>query len=73
MDDEGDPTGTEGPPLVGAPRWAKVMGLVALALAVLLVALLAAGGGGGGHGPGRHQGGNPPASGQTGALGVVSR
>lgn len=38
----------------GAPRWAKVLGIVALVLVVLLVALLLAGGGS--HGPDRHLG-----------------
>ncbi len=51
---------------VGAPRWVKVFGLIALAVAVLVVVLLLVGGGPGKHGPGRHQmsagvGGHPPA------------
>ena len=40
---------------VGAPRWVKVFGVIALVLVALVVVLLLLGGGpGGGHGPGRH-------------------
>lgn len=37
----------------GAPRWAKLTGVIALAMLVLLIVLLVAGIGGP-HGPGRH-------------------
>jgi predicted small lipoprotein YifL len=51
-------------PFTGAPRWAKTLGLVTLAVVVLLVVVMLAGGGS--HGPGRHlpsSGGDaPPAS-----------
>jgi hypothetical protein len=39
------------PPYPGAPRWVKVLGIVALALALLLVAHHLTGGG---HGPWEH-------------------
>ena len=48
----GDDGGPDHGGTVGAPRWVKVFGLVALALTVLVVVLLVAGGGPGGHGPG---------------------
>ena len=45
----------------GAPRWIKVLGLVALLLVLLAVAALVTGlAGPGGHGPARHLGGDPP-------------
>ena len=37
---------------VGAPRWVKVLGLVALVVIVLVIVILLAAGGK--HGPGRH-------------------
>ena len=43
---------------VGTPRWVKVLGLAALALALLVVVLLVTGVGGH-HGPGRHSGVGP--------------
>ncbi len=46
---------------VGAPRWVKVLGIIALALVFLVVVLQFVGGGE--HGPGRHgQGGPTPSS-----------
>ena len=44
-------------PLSGAPRWVKLLGIVALVVVLLIVILLLTGG----HGPGRHA-----ASGHTG-------
>lgn len=35
---------------IGTPRWAKIFGLIALAVVVLVVILMLMGG----HGPGRH-------------------
>ena len=54
----GDDTGVRsdrGPTAVypGTPRWAKVFGIIALVL-VLLVVVIMASGVGGDHGPGRH-------------------
>jgi hypothetical protein len=54
-------------PTTGTPRWVKVSGIIALALALLLLILLLAGGN---HGPGRHQsslglGGHLPSLGTT--------
>lgn len=51
-------------PTTGAPRWAKVFGVIALVVVVLIVALLLVGGGN--HGPGRHTG-SGEAAGQTAA------
>jgi hypothetical protein len=47
-----DDTGTEtdSGPTTGAPRWVKVLGIIALVLVLLVVVLLI----GGNHGPGRH-------------------
>jgi hypothetical protein len=47
-------------PKAGAPRWAKVAGIIigALVIAVALAMLI----GGGSHGPGRHTGENPPSA-----------
>jgi hypothetical protein len=42
-----------------APRWVKILGLVALALVLLFVALRLAGVVAGEHGPGRHSSGGP--------------
>jgi hypothetical protein len=41
------------PPYPGAPRWAKVFGIIALVVVLLFVILLFTRGPGG-HGPGRH-------------------
>ncbi len=38
-------------PTTGAPRWVKVMGIIALVVVVLVVLVLLLGSG---HGPGRH-------------------
>ena len=43
----------EPPPYPGAPRWAKVFGIIALVVVLLFVILLFTRGPGG-HGPGRH-------------------
>jgi hypothetical protein len=52
---------------IGAPRWVKVVGIVALVLALLVAVMLLFGGGS--HGPGRHMsrglGGPGPADGLT--------
>ncbi|HEX9350241.1 MAG TPA: hypothetical protein VF877_03095 [Gaiellaceae bacterium] len=47
-----DDTGTENgrASTTGAPRWVKVLGIIALILVLLVVVLLI----GGNHGPGRH-------------------
>jgi len=46
-----DDAGTEtGGSTTGAPRWVKVLGIIALLLILLVVVLLI----GGNHGPGRH-------------------
>lgn len=37
----------------GAPRWVKVMGIIAVVVGLLILLFLATGGPGG-HGPGRH-------------------
>lgn len=55
------------PPYPGPPRWAKVLGIIAL-VAVLLLIILMLTRGPGGHGPGRHApsgdaGGQTPAAG----------
>lgn len=52
--------GPEPAPTTGAPRWAKVFGIIALVVVVLFVILLLAGGGE--HGPGRHM----PSNGRKG-------
>ncbi len=39
---------------IGAPRWVKVFGIIALLVAVLIAIMLLSGGGPGRHGPGRH-------------------
>jgi len=55
-------------PTVGAPRWVKVLGIIAVVLVLLVVILLLSGGN---HGPGRHTPSGdsgvhtPPASGHT--------
>lgn len=60
-----------GPPSYpGAPRWVKVLGIVAIGL-VLLAVIIVLSGVGGPHGPGRHMpsgdaGGDAPPSGVTG-------
>ena len=54
------PDGAGGKPTVGAPRWVKAFGIIALVVAVLIVVMLATG-----HGPGRHMGSH-------GGLGVPS-
>lgn len=52
-----DPTVGPDRQSVGAPRWVKVLGLIALVLVVMVVILAVTGGGGdGGHAPGRHAG-----------------
>ena len=43
---------------IGAPRWVKVFGIIAVVIVLLFVIMLLAGGGGG-HGPGRHTGSGP--------------
>ena len=48
----GPGVGPEPVPITGAPRWAKVFGIIALVVVVLFVILLLAGGGE--HGPVRH-------------------
>jgi hypothetical protein len=48
-------------PTTGAPRWVKVVGIIALVMVVIFIIFLLTGGPGR-HGPGRH----------TGALGVAS-
>ena len=66
-----DAGGGPGPgPTAGTPRWVKVAGIVAVALALLIAAMLVIGGGPGEHGPGRHTGsgdagGEAPPSGAT--------
>ncbi len=51
--------------ITGAPRWAKVFGIIVLGLAVLFVGLKVTGIGPS-HGPGRHTGGGgTPSSGVT--------
>ncbi len=59
--DTGDETGvgSDVGSTTGAPRWVKVFGIIALVLVVLVGILLMTGGG---HGPGRHAGGQAPAS-----------
>jgi hypothetical protein len=47
-DDAGTETGRGS--TTGAPRWVKVLGIIALVLVLLVVVLLI----GGNHGPGRH-------------------
>lgn len=51
------------PPYAGTPRWAKVFGIIAIGL-VLLIAVMVFTGVGGPHGPGRHipsgDSGTPP-------------
>jgi hypothetical protein len=47
----------ESHPYPGTPRWVKILGIIALALAVTFVAVHLAGGGLGKHG---HLGGTPP-------------
>lgn len=55
------------PPYPGAPRWAKLLGIIAIGLALLVVIVILTGVGGP-HGPGRHiapgddGGGAPPSS-----------
>lgn len=55
------------PPYPGAPRWVKVLGIVAIGL-LLLAVIIVFTGVGGPHGPGRHippgddGGGAPPSS-----------
>lgn len=54
------------PPYPGAPRWAKVLGIIAIGL-LLLAVIIVFTGVGGPHGPGRHippggDGGGAPAS-----------
>ena len=74
--DSGTGEGRDGEPTVGAPRWARVFGIIALVVVLLLAILMLTGGGG--HGPGRHSGGpgegtpssrvaehRPPAGGHT--------
>lgn len=72
--DTGDDTGMgpDGGSTTGTPRWVKVFGIIALVLVVLVGILLVTGGGPGGHGPGRHTGGQGPASSTTesGAVGA---
>jgi hypothetical protein len=72
--DTGDDTGlrpiTDRPPT--APRWVKVLGIIALVLVLFFVLRLLLGAGGG-HGPGRHRGGGgatAPSSGQQNPGGV---
>ncbi len=73
--DAGDETGV-GPgrgSSTGAPRWVKVLGIIAVVLVVLVGVVLLTGGGG--HGPGRHTpsgdaGGQPPPSSVTGSGGA---
>lgn len=38
----------------GAPRWVKVLGIIALAVVLLFATMMLAGGGMGNHGPARH-------------------
>jgi hypothetical protein len=54
-------TGHEHEPITGAPRWVKVVGIIALVVVMLFVIFLLTGGPGR-HGPGRH----------TGSLGVAA-
>jgi hypothetical protein len=50
----------------GAPRWVKVVGIIALVVALLVVVMVLVGGTGG-HGPQRHGGvGGAPSLGQSG-------
>ena len=42
------------PPYPGAPRWAKVFGIIIIVLLLLFVVLMLTRGPGGRHGPGRH-------------------
>ena len=51
---EGGKVRAEDEATVGAPRWVKVLGIIALVAVVLVVVLVLVGGGPGGHGPGRH-------------------
>ena len=62
-------SGPERESSTGTPRWAKVFGIITLAL-VLLVVVIVASGVGGDHGPGRHMpsggaGGHTPPSSVT--------
>lgn len=50
-----EPTPDESEPLVGPPRWVKVVAVIAAALLVLFLVLQVTGKGGD-HGPGRHGG-----------------
>lgn len=49
MDEAPDEAATRPP---GAPRWVKVLGIIALVLIAVVVVVMIAGGGE--HGPGRH-------------------
>ncbi|MFG2271044.1 hypothetical protein ACGFNY_14990 [Streptomyces chartreusis] len=66
-DEVGDAPGLA--PSAGLPRWVKLSGLVALALAVVVAVMLLVMGPGG-HGPGRHFGGQAPLGGVTAATGA---
>jgi hypothetical protein len=52
----------------GAPRWVKVVGIIALVVALLVVVMVLIGGTGG-HVPQRHGGGGAPPSSVTAGVG----
>ena len=54
-------------PTTGAPRWVKVVGIIALVMVVIVIVFLLTGGPGR-HGPGRHTG----AAGTTSALSGIA-